>query len=129
MKFLYVGLYRQWSPDAAGAQGTGWSSIVARPVRDVAADLQLAHLLSGMTGTPRMTRPARSGRRTSRTTLTRSVKDPAATPTLWSWADHFSVYFDRMRTQTAVLARADVALLIGLVWVSRRPRRLHYAAS
>ncbi|WP_188186914.1 hypothetical protein [Nonomuraea sp. SYSU D8015] len=114
VKFLYVGLRQTWSPDAAHDASAGWTGIVARPVRDVTADLRLAHLLCSNDWPTQEDDASPFWSPDLPDDVDRDRERPSGDPALWSWAEQFSVYFDRMRRQTSVLARTDAVLLTGL---------------
>ncbi|KAA9379651.1 RusA family crossover junction endodeoxyribonuclease [Microbispora cellulosiformans] len=114
VKFLYVGLHQGWDPEAADGETPGWSTIVARPVRDVASDLQLAQRLSHDDWDAKEDESSPFYSPELRDELDRALDLPTGDRASWSWVDEFSVYFDAMQTQTAVLARTDAALLTGL---------------
>ncbi|WP_328709756.1 hypothetical protein [Microbispora hainanensis] len=114
VKFLYVGLHQGWDPEAADGETTGWSTLVARPVRDVASDLQFAQRLSHDDWDAKEDESSPFYSPELRDELDRAFGLPSGDRASWSWVDEFSVYFDAMQTQTAVLARTDAALLTGL---------------
>ncbi|MEU8279407.1 hypothetical protein ACFYOK_00315 [Microbispora bryophytorum] len=114
VKFLDVGLHQGWDLEDASGETTGWSTLVARPVRDVASDLQLAQRLSHDDWDAKEDESSPFYSPKFRDGLDRALDPPSGDRASWSWVDEFSVYFDRMQTQTAVLARTDAALLTGL---------------